>query len=139
MKRLFAASSSILLLLGAFAVPATAKSAQCNRTLQTVKSQLTNVQKFQTGKLISSGLPRPQGRSQQLNVVVNSDKFMNNSQMQLAMAKKIVANCPQIGLVAFSQDQTDWVNMYGLINGKVQAFECVDMEEKAKWGEYPCL
>jgi hypothetical protein len=139
MKRLFAVSCSSLLLFGAFSFPATAQSSQCNRTLQAAKSQLTNIQKFQTTKLNSSGQPRPKGRSQELNIIVNSDKIMNNGKIQLTMTKKIVANCSQIGLVTFNQYQTDWVNMYGLLKGKVQAFSCKDLEDRIKWGEYVCL
>jgi hypothetical protein len=71
--------------------------------------------------------------------MIDSEKVMKNTQMQLKMAKKIVADCPQIGLITFNQYQTDWVNMYGLINGEVQAFRCKDLEEKIKWGEYICL
>jgi hypothetical protein len=140
MKRLLAMSCSGILLLGAFAAPATAKSSQCNMTLQSVKSQLTNVKKFKTTKLISSGEPRPQGRSLQLNITLDldSDNVMNNYKMQLAMAKKVIASCPQIVLVVFGQDQTDWAEMYGLVNGTVQAFDCKGTEEKVKWGEYIC-
>jgi PBP1b-binding outer membrane lipoprotein LpoB len=137
MKRLCATFCSALLLSsGAVAVPATAKSSQCNRTLQTVKSQLTNVQKFQTGNLTSSGEPRPKGRSQELNIAVDSGLARNDEKVQLTIAKKVIANCSKIGLVTFTADGE---KAYGLLNGKVQAFECKNMEEKVKWGEYICI
>jgi hypothetical protein len=139
MKSLLAPSCSGLLLLGAFSIPATAQPSECNKTLQTVKTQLTKVRIFKTSKLTSSGQPKPKSRSLELNTIVDSEKVMNNAQMQLKIAKRIIANCPQIGLVTFNQYQTDWVNMYGLVNGKVQAFNCKDVGEEVKWGEHICL
>lgn len=119
-----------------------AASTQCNSVLSQSKARLPNLKGFKVINISKFLGQPPQGRSKHLTISIDGsagDKYMNQHNAQLVITKKIVASCPQIAIVSFNKYQTDWVNMYGLVNGKVQAFTCKDVDEKINWGEYTCL
>lgn len=77
----------------------------------------------------------PKGRSQHLSFVFLGDRAKNEA----AIAEKIIARCPKIGVVSFILWGTDDASRYGLLNKKIQRFQCKDMEAKViKWGEFRC-
>jgi hypothetical protein len=122
--------------------PILAASSNCNSVLAQSKATLPNVRFFKVINIDKFQGDAPRGRSKQLNISIDGEKgekYMGVSSLQLAMTKKIVVSCPQIAIVAFNKYETDWVNMYGLVNGKVQKFVCKDVGEKITWGEYTCL
>lgn len=66
--------------------------------------------------------------------VMNSVKFLS------IISKRIITKCESVGLIDFSQDGTDWVQRYGIINGELKAFECVDPpQNNISWGIHVCL
>jgi hypothetical protein len=109
-------------------------SKQCSPVLAQIKSNLTNVTRFETSNLDKYDGTPPRGRTQSLTIISAGIQESRS----LAMAKKIIASCPKIGSVRFVINGSDEQNVYGLLNGKVQIFKCTGMENPNKWGEYSC-
>lgn len=72
-----------------------------------------------------------------------SSDILNSPKFKLAIAKRIIENCNNVSLVQFGMVYTGTVFDYGLINGRVQEFECITAAPRSniipQWGEYKCL
>jgi hypothetical protein len=64
---------------------------------------------------------------------------MDNESLQIFISRKIINSCPEIAMVSYNLDQSDYAKAYGLINNRVSQFACKDPESKINWGEYMCL
>ncbi|WP_339363151.1 hypothetical protein [Aliterella atlantica] len=70
-----------------------------------------------------------------------SESIMNSPKFIKSIAAKIITNCNSVGSVTFGVNQTGWSYSVGLIQGKVQFFECLDYDgsdRKLNWGEQYC-
>jgi hypothetical protein len=112
-------------------------ASRCSQAIAQSKALLPKQQQsVRTGEINTAdyGNP-PAGRSQYLNFVFLGNHVKNEA----SIAKKIITNCPKIAVTNFIIDGTDDLNSYGLLNGKIQQFQCKDMETKViKWGEFRC-
>jgi hypothetical protein len=134
MKYLIAAILPFVSLSISFSMPVIAAPSKCSTTLSKSKSSMPNITRFDVSNLDKSdGIP-PRGRTQHLNII----SFRLKDSKELSMAKKVIADCPKIGMVRFVSNGSDEQSVYGLLNGKVQLFKCVGMESTNKWGEYAC-
>jgi hypothetical protein len=52
-----------------------------------------------------------------------SSNVLNSPKFKLAIAKRIIDNCENVGLVQFGMVQTGTIFNYGIINGRVREFE----------------
>lgn len=52
-----------------------------------------------------------------------SSNVLNSPKFKLAIAKRVIDNCKNVGLVQFGMVQTGTIFEYGLINGRVREFE----------------
>jgi hypothetical protein len=148
MKRLLPIALTMFLLpsIGIFPAAARSSATRCADTLKSVKSSIPGLKVFQMNSIpLDMGQP-PRGRSKYLVVSVQGIKntapghvFMNTAAKQQAIAQRVVKNCSQVGLVSFNLYESDWVNMYGLKNGKVRPFTCKEMGSALTWGQYGCL
>jgi hypothetical protein len=148
MNKLFPIALALFLLPSMATFPAAARSSKtlCANTLKSVKSAVPSVKVFQMTAIPTEMGRPPRGRSKYLVISVQgiADKapghvFMNTAAKQKAIAQKVVKNCSQVGLVSFNLYESDWVNMYGIKNGKVQPFTCREMGSTLTWGQYGCL
>ncbi|MGG6298129.1 hypothetical protein ACQ4M4_27360 [Leptolyngbya sp. AN02str] len=71
----------------------------------------------------------------------DAENVMNSIQLMTTISRTIINGCPPVGLVTFSMAETDWQSPFGLINGQVREFECVDpsSEPTTPWGYYTCI
>jgi hypothetical protein len=129
---------------------AQAATSQCDRTLKSVQASLPSTMPFKLKKISGAGKP-PQGRSKYLGIIFNGgtnnnytagETLMKDGNRQLLIAKKVISGCSQVGSVSFAMKETDWIVTYGMINGKVKHFTCVEAGPRApalRWGETYCI
>lgn len=69
-----------------------------------------------------------------------AENLLNSSQLQLAYAKRIIANCNTYSSVSFGMDKTGWSNVFYLFpDGSVKPRVCVaDTETEERWGVGYC-
>jgi hypothetical protein len=134
-------------LLVGFSIPTTiqptlAIKSQCLRAINTAKKQLGGAPQIQGTKnflLESFYGQHPVDRPRGVSFTLKTDKFMANTQLQTEISRNITNKCSNISLVRFGENQTDWVNIYGLVNGRIKKFTCKEAGESIKWGEQVCL
>ncbi len=141
MNKLFPVTLVLLMSIGNIATPAIAKPDRpnCNSTLQSVKKSLTGVRSFQQDKLDNRGQPR--GRTLSFDITLKIDAEFPSDTSQMAIATRVIRNCSKIALVTFAYYQSDGVNTYGIKNGQIIEFTCIDAgsDKKTKWGETYCM
>ena len=66
--------------------------------------------------------------------VLSSPQFMRN------MGDRLIQHCGSVSAVRYGSNASGWQDIYGLINGQVTGFTCVDMglSRDLRWGEYYC-
>lgn len=66
--------------------------------------------------------------------VLSSPQFMRN------MGDRLIQRCGTVSAVRYASNASGWYDVYGLINGQVTGFTCVDMDSsrRLRWGEYYC-
>ena len=66
---------------------------------------------------------------------------MNSHQFMTTISTQLITECQPVSLVDFQVNYTDWSAKYGLVNGNVIAFECVEPGVGAytQWGQEFCL
>ena len=68
-----------------------------------------------------------------------SESIMHSFEFQKIIAKRIIANCSNIGMVTFAVSGTDYVLSNGLMSdGTIKSFDCVEKITKLNWGEEIC-
>jgi hypothetical protein len=112
-----------------------AAPSKCSMVLAQTKSALNKFHSFRTFAIQEKydGIP-PQGRSEHLVFV----RGLRAPVKEATITKKIITSCPKVGSVSFITNGTDEEDRYGLLNAKVQSFQCKAPEEPAVWGKYGC-
>lgn len=66
--------------------------------------------------------------------VLSSPQFMHN------ISDRLIQHCETVSAVRFASNNSGWQDIYGLINGQVTGFACVDIApgQTLRWGEYYC-
>lgn len=66
--------------------------------------------------------------------VLSSPQFMRN------MGDRLIQSCGSVSAVRYASNASGWHDIYGLINGQVRGFTCVDLDlaRDLRWGEYYC-
>jgi hypothetical protein len=139
MNKFLPVSFSLLLVLSNWSIlPADAGRSRpsCNSALkfvQTLKG-IRNTKLYPLGKQ-----GQPAGRTMSLNLVFNNDSVLKTI-THLSIATRVIKNCSQIGSVSFSGYRTDGGTEYGLKNGQIIEFICLeDQRQLPRWGEDRCL
>jgi hypothetical protein len=112
-----------------------AAPSRCSAVLAQTQSALNKFHSFKIFKIDekNEGISPP-GRSEHFVFV----RGLRTPVKEVAIAKKIITSCPKVGSVSFITNGTDEEDRYGLLNGKVQSFQCKAPEETAVWGKYGC-
>jgi hypothetical protein len=71
------------------------------------------------------------------------ETILRSPKTMQTMASQLLSDCNAPAMVTFNLDQTDAFAMYGIVNGKVKAFECDSTIQyatnKMPWGYRVCL
>ena len=85
----------------------------------------------------------PAERPGAMNIVIDGEDanaVMRSPQLLTTVARAFIEGCRPVGLVTFGVPASDWTNSFGLINGRVQPFQCVEPGEAAPtWGFEYCF
>jgi hypothetical protein len=113
-------------------------------TLNARKRLKVKVVKSSVGK--HNYAPFPTGRPQNYTIILSnsdpgSEKAISTPALLSAIASEITTACDPIGYVNFSIDQTDNSASFGLVEGRVTQFKCINFDGKqyvdAKGKKYP--
>lgn len=80
-----------------------------------------------------------------LSIIMAGDSapnIMSSPQLLTSVTETIMSGCPNVGLVGFWVDRTDWVREFGLIGSEIREFECIppdDTNNPIQWGYGVCL
>jgi hypothetical protein len=140
MNKLFPITLVLLMSIGNIATPAIAKPdrSPCDSTIRSIKYSLIGVVNFKQRSLGNMGQPR--GRSQTLGITFKDDGLVPNDKNRMVIASRIIKSCSKIASVSFAIDQTDDGSIYGIKNGQIIRFACIDAgsDKQPKWGETYC-
>lgn len=136
----------------------TVKVSQC---IQPILSAQGKLQKVKNLKLVSIRqmnttewryASHPPNRTAIYNFVVEGSggaNAMNSPKFLTALSADLIAQCPDAAAASFWFNGSDWGGVFGLVNGKVELFQCIDpgrMETgrgltspKLDWGTYICV
>jgi hypothetical protein len=118
------------------AKPSLTSSPKCNAAIANVQSKFSIKQTSTTTLANQPGKPT---RKTTIDMIVNGGRrgsiFMDNTSLQLAMSRKIINSCGDVGRISYQLFQSDYIRVYGLINGKVREFSCKEIYGKNNWGD----
>jgi hypothetical protein len=141
MNKFFPIPLMLFLSIGNVAPPSIAAPARsnCNGTLKSIRSSLAGVVTFKQRNIGNMG--QPPGRLQSLDIIFKDEEKFPNDSNKMAIATRVIRNCPRIASVIFGIDQTDAGSIYGIKKGQIIKFaSCVDAggTKKPTWGETYC-
>lgn len=140
MNKLLPVSIGILLVLSNWSIlPADAGRSRpsCNSALKFVRT-LKGIRDNQLNPLGKQG--QPAGRTKSFDLVFNNFDLVLKTETHLSIATRVIKNCSQVGSVSFTGYRTDGGAIYGLKNGRIVEFICLeDQSQLPRWGEDRCL
>jgi hypothetical protein len=78
-------------------------------------------------------------------ISADTEAILSSPVMMEAIATRIIEQCPSISYVAFAANNSGWRVPFGVINGSVEGFRCMDepnhrirARQSAQWGFYDC-
>ena len=123
----------------------------CNTALNNMREKITRGNReisveFETRDISNSSdwyLDMPKDRPQELQVIISSN--INNFMIStdpLKMTTLAIKDCKLVSVVTYGIYKTDHIASYGLVNGVVQSFECIEANRyrtrKIMWGQQSC-
>jgi hypothetical protein len=133
--------TSLIMTSFAFAAPQTNS---CNRAITNVKSKLSKqgnpvVRTKQKKIQQNSWKFAPKGNS--IDIVFDgNDDWLRNLGRARQFGSQILNSCPQIKLVSFALDQSDYITYFGRVKGQLTFFDeaaCgFDPVKTPEWGYY---
>ena len=66
--------------------------------------------------------------------------MLSSPQFMLSLSQEVIDDCGATSSVRFGSDNSGWHDIYGLVDGDVTGFTCVDLyaDRQLEWGEYFC-
>jgi hypothetical protein len=134
--------------------PSSMNVKECDRAVAAAKSKLQKINKLQflavrqLNLSQSSGSDRPPNRPLMYSIILDGyggESIMYSPKMMQNISTELIYRCQSVAAVLFGMKDSDWTQMFGLMNnGKVQAFECVDLPKEKynrelAWGTQVCL
>lgn len=84
----------------------------------------------------------PSDRPLELSITItgeDANAVMNSPQLLTTISRAFIAGCRPVGLVTFGVEYSGWINSFGVVNGSVAPFQCVDLgEQEPVWGYQYC-
>jgi hypothetical protein len=88
----------------------------------------------------------PTGKTDRYTFVVSGrggETILRSPKTMQTLASQVLNNCNAPGIVSFDLYQTDAFAVYGMVNGRLQAFTCYkstrSLPQKMPWGQRVCL
>jgi hypothetical protein len=78
-------------------------------------------------------------------ISADTEAILSSPVMMEAIATRIIEQCPSISYVVFATNNSGWRVPFGVINGSVEGFRCMDepdhrirARQSPQWGFYDC-
>lgn len=117
----------------------------CHRQLAAERSRLAAVNRsfLDTTFVDSSDRSPYRDRPQAMTLMLGGwgqTTVLSSPQFMAQMSSRLIQSCQTVSAVRFSSNNSGWQDVYGLINGQVAGFTCVDIDlhRALRWGEYYC-
>lgn len=152
MKRLFSCAIALTVALLPTAALAQARNdaeQRCNAAVARATQNLVGNRRL---TIVNSGFDNvtdqyrsyPRGRAWGFGFVLDGDAtvdVMTSPRFLTSVSTTIIEGCNAVGVVTFTAAESDWSDSYGLVNGQVRPFECIDpgREDRPAWGFHVCI
>lgn len=130
---------------GDFVVHGTAPlSDSCHQKVSQARNEINNVKNGNLESIFSEVNDSPiRGKPYQIVFVLGGDgqsDVLSSPQFMLRISDYLIQNCSNVSSVLFSSNSSGWQDVYGIVNGRVSGFICVDHAPNhvLRWGEYYC-
>ncbi len=117
----------------------------CHQNLSQTTNNINNIRNAFLSEIVvrNNSLSPVQGRPNELVLVVGGtrqDVILSSGDFMQNISESLIQNCETVSSIKTASNNSGWHHVFGLINGRVQAFECVDAAPgvKLKWGQYFC-
>lgn len=119
----------------------------CSNALDSAQTRIQDgreiITELRFSEVSSQWNDTPRGRPKGLLVAMQGNynqmvNVMSSPQFLTAIATKIINDCQDVSLVAFTVHATEGGIVYGLVNGQVQQFQCTT-DESPRWGFMFCI
>ncbi|MCT7967064.1 SH3 domain-containing protein [Laspinema sp. D1] len=117
----------------------------CHQSLSQAQNQVNNVRNaFLSGILVETNSLSPvRGKPNELVLVVGGpgeDAILSSGELMQTISERLIQNCGTISSVKIASNNSGWHHVFGLINGRVQIFDCIDAGpgNQQQWGQYFC-
>jgi len=84
----------------------------------------------------------PSDRPLELSITITGEDVnavMRSPQLLTTMSRAFIEGCPLVGLVTFAVEYSGWINSFGVVNGDVVPFQCLDLGgQEPVWGQQYC-
>lgn len=142
----FLQSGAVGWVRGDFLIRGTAPLAEgCHRQLAAERSRINTVNNsfLSTFFFDPSPLSPYRDRPYELTVMLGGEgqaTVLSSPQFMRNISDRLIQNCGSVSAVRFTSNNSGWHDVYGLINGMVTGFTCVDIDpaREPRWGEYYC-
>ncbi|MCT7987163.1 SH3 domain-containing protein [Laspinema olomoucense] len=117
----------------------------CHQSLSQVKNTLNNVPNTLVSGIIieNNSLSPLTTRPNELVLMVSGPgqrTILSSGELMQNISESLIQNCGTISSVKIASNNSGWHHVFGLINGRVQTFECIDAGpgSQQRWGQYFC-
>lgn len=142
----FMASGAVGWVRGDFLIQTTdSVSNACHQSLSQVKNPINNVTNTFVSQLIveNNSLSPLTTRPNELVLVLGGPgqgTILSSGELMQNISEQLIQNCETLSSIKIASNNSGWHHVFGLINGRVQTFECIDAGpgNQLRWGEYFC-
>ncbi len=117
----------------------------CHQSLSQTKNNINNIRNaFLYGiKVENNPLSPVRGKPNELVLIVGGpgeDTILSSGELMQTISEQLIQNCGTVSSVKIASNNSGWHHVFGLINDRVQPFECVDTGpgNQLRWGQYFC-
>jgi hypothetical protein len=117
----------------------------CHQSLSQTKNNLNNVRNaFLYGiKVENNPLSPVRGKPNELVLILGGpgeDTILSSGELMQTISEQLIENCGTVSSVKIASNNSGWHHVLGLINGRVQTFDCIDAGpgNQLRWGQYFC-
>lgn len=127
------------------AAPAQTSSNRCANAVRSAKTRLSGERNMPVQIEVENISRRyrnpPSSRGLVFQVEgARGENIMNSPRMLLGISQTVLGKCPDLGTVTFYLSQSDWLKVYGAVNGRVKEFACLMPTDRYRpaWGQRFC-